>query len=179
MSNEDMKKENTVSFDKNEYPAIAKSITRMKQVEDRNKKRKEVDQHLDSKDYLITQVVSPDEIMSSGDSERQIQPKRTYKIVSLIELPTYITNMNKTIWEHPDLKEDLSNAEDIPFIEKKWGIKSYLSIQPLSVELEKQYVEASKDGFFKTWRIVQAENSDFINKRTDAQDSFGAESEEL
>jgi hypothetical protein len=177
MSNEDMKKENIVSFDKNEYPTIAKSITRMKEVADRNKQREEVDKHLDSKDYLITQVVSPDVIMSSGDSERQISPKKTYKIVSLIELPTYIVGMNKSIWEHPDLKEDLSNAEDIPFEEKKWGIKSHLTIQPFSEELEKQYLKTSKGDWFKTWREVQVESGDFINKRTDAQDSFGAESE--
>ena len=179
MSNEKTNKENIVSVDANKYPDIAKSIPREMQVADANAKTIRIDQHLNSKDYLVTMITSPDYVMSSNDLDRQVLPRRTYEIVSLYELPTLILSLNKPIWEHPNLKEDLSNEKDIPFKEKKWGIKSYMTIEPFTEELEKQYVQSSKDGFFKSWREVQIESGDFINKRTYHQDSYSAESEEL
>ena len=173
MSIEKTSEANTITVDVKEYPEIAQSIPRAKLLADRKKSNEERSQHLLSKDYLVTVITSPDKIMSSGDSERQIAPKRTNSIVSLSELPRLIANMNQPIWEHPKLKDDLSNAEDIPFEEKQWGIKSHMTIEPFTEELEKQYVQSSEQGFFKTWREVQKRNNDFISKE------LFTESEEL
>ena len=47
---------------------------------------------------------------------------------------------------------DHSNAEEIPFEEKKWGRYEEVIIEPFTEELEKSYVAGSKDGFFKMQR---------------------------
>jgi hypothetical protein len=74
--------------------------------------------------------------------------------VSLNEIEEYIRMMKRGFWEHPDLLDDRSNAEEIPHEEKKWGRYSNIVIEPLSAELEKSYLKASDEGFFKTHRQI-------------------------
>ena len=110
------------------------------------------DENLSRKDYLITAYKSGCKIMSFGDHDKMVSPRRFYADVSLNEIEEYIRMMKRGFWEHPDLLADKSNAEDIPFEEKKWGRYSNIVIEPLSEELEKSYLDASSKDFFKIHR---------------------------
>ena len=60
--------------------------------------------------------------------------------------------MKKCWWIHPDLKKGSKvKTKDIPFEEKQFGINDGDKIEPLSEELEKSYLKASKDGFFESY----------------------------
>jgi len=109
---------------------------------------------LNQKDYLITATTTGCEIMSLGKSERKIFPNQYYTTVSLNEIEEYIHRMKRGFWEHPDLLDDRSNADEIPHEEKKWGRYSNIRIEPLSEELEKSYLSASEEGFFKMHRQI-------------------------
>ena len=124
-------------------------------IEIRKKLVDELNEKLDSKDYIITVYSKGDEIMSSGDRERQISPRRTYKKVSLNELSKIIDGMGSSYWNHPDLKSDKSNASDIPFEEKNWGVDYDIVVEPLSEELEQNYLSASEKDFFKIQRRMK------------------------
>ena len=112
------------------------------------------DKRLNQKDYLITATTTGCEHMSFGKSERKIFPQLYRVTVSLNEIEEYIRMMKRGFWEHPDLLDDRSNAEEIPHEEKKWGRYSNIVIEPLSEELEKSYLKASDEGFFKTHRQI-------------------------
>ena len=112
------------------------------------------DKRLNQKDYLITATTTGCEHMSFGKSKRKIFPQLYRVTVSLNEIEEYIRMMKRGFWEHPDLLDDKSNAEEIPYEEKKWGRYSNIVIEPLSAELEKSYLKASDEGFFKTHRQI-------------------------
>ncbi len=66
--------------------------------------------------------------------------------------------MTRPFWQSKSnsLKDDLSNADEIDFEDKLWGINTRLVIEPLSKELEESYLDGSKKGFFETHRIMLA-----------------------
>jgi len=125
-----------------------------KQLEKWGGVRKDLEKTLDRKDYLITVFQCGDEIMSMGDVNKQVLPRRYYQNVSLSELGKILDKIHRGFWTHPDLKEDFSNEKKIPFEEKKWGIIYNIIIQPLSEKFESRYLEQSKKGFFKLHRMV-------------------------
>ena len=125
-----------------------------KQIEKWGRVRKDLKKTLDRKDYLITVYEVGDELMSMGDIDKQVLPRRYYQNVSLSELGKILEKIYMGFWTHPDLKEDFSNRKKIPFEEKKWGIISNIIVQPLSEEFESNYLKLSKEGFFKHHRMV-------------------------
>ena len=116
--------------------------------------QKKIKDNLERDDYLVSTFTIGCKVMSGGDFERQVLPKRNFAISSLEDIPKHINYMTNSFWEHPDLLEDGSNADDIPFEEKKWGIHTDVVISPLSEELEKEYIARSEDGSFETYRRV-------------------------
>ena len=121
---------------------------------DRNESKKqmeEINEKLKKKDYILTVYQSGHKGMSMGDYKRQIEYRRYWVVCSLEEIPEYIKSMKQPFWTH---EEGLSEKEikNYPFEEKKWGIHSNVIIEPLSEELEKNYLSASERGFFKNWR---------------------------
>ena len=125
-----------------------------KEIKEQQEQRDEINQLLNRKDYILTVYQTGDKAMSGGDFKRQVTTRRYYQSCSLEEIPSIIGSMKRSWWTHKDLKKDLSNADDIPFEEKKWGINTNVVIEPLSEELEKDYVGSSKLGFFKTHRHI-------------------------
>ena len=118
------------------------------------KKTDEIKERLKKKDYVLTVYQTGDEMMSNGNRERQVNPRRFYVVCSLEEIPEYIEYMKKPFWEHD---EGLSKKEikNYPYEKKKWGRYWNVIIEPLSEEKEKSYLSASKEGFFETWRSIQ------------------------
>ena len=116
--------------------------------------KQEIKENLYRKDYLLTIYKTGDPGMSHGNPDKQVLPSRSYACCSLDEIPNYINHMKSPFWEHPDLLDDLSNSEDIPFEEKVWGIYTDIVISPLSEELEKGYIARSEDGSIETYRRV-------------------------
>ena len=126
-------------------------------MEEHRKENDETKERLKKKDYVLTVYETGDEIMSNGDHEKQIYPNRFYAVCSLEEIPDYIKKMKTPFWTH---EKDLSKKEvkNYPFEKKKWGKYWKVIIEPLSEEMEKNYLSASKEGFFKTWRMIQEED---------------------
>jgi len=124
-----------------------------KQLEKMESIRKDLQKTLDRKDYLITVYQVGDELMSMGDIDKQVLPRRYYQNVSLSELGKILEKIYMGFWTHPDLKEDFSNRKKIPLEEKKWGIISNIIVQPLSEKFENRYLEQSKNDFFKLHRM--------------------------
>ena len=128
------------------------------------KHRKENDEtreRLKKKDYILTVYQTGERMLSHGDPERQVKSRRFYAVCSLEEIPEYIEYMKKPFWEHD---EGLSKKEikDYPYEKKKWGRNWNVVIEPLSEELEKNYLSASKDGFFESWRMIHQSESDEV-----------------
>ena len=119
--------------------------------------RKRLNETLNRKDYLITVYETGDKLFSHGDTKKEIMPRRYWEDVSLNELKEKLNKIHKGFWTHPDLNKDLSNAKDIPFEERKWGIIHNIIVEPFSEELEERYLRASKRGFFKSQRLVSEE----------------------
>ena len=119
--------------------------------------RKSLDEIMNRKDFLITVYECGDEVMSEGDVERQVLPRRYFERVSLNQLKDRLDKIYRGFWTHPELKEDFSNEKEIPFKEKKFGIVSNIFVEPLSENLEERYLRASKRGFFKSRRLVSEE----------------------
>ena len=119
--------------------------------------RKRLNETLNRKDYLITVYETGDKLFSHGDTKKEIMPRRYWENVSLNELKEKLNKIHKGFWTHPDLNKDLSNAKDIPFEERKWGIIHNIIVEPFSEELEKDYVKASENGFFKSQRLISEE----------------------
>ena len=116
--------------------------------------RKSLDETMNRKDFLITVYECGDEVMSEGDVERQVLPRRYFERVSLNQLKDRLDKIYRGFWTHPELKEDFSNEKEIPFKEKKFGIVSNIFVEPLSENLEERYLRASKRGFFKMKRYM-------------------------
>ena len=119
--------------------------------------RKQLEDTMNRKDFLITVYECGDEVMSEGDVDRQVLPRRYWEVVSLTELRKRLETIYRGFWTHPDLKEDFSNEKEIPFEEKKFGVVSNIFVEPLSEELEDRYLRASKRGFFKMKRYTFCE----------------------
>ena len=134
-----------------------------------NKQRKELAENLERKDYILTVYQSGDQVMSANDNERQVAPRRYFQRVSLLELSEILEHVNDGFWQHPDLKADKSNASEIPFKEKMFGIITNIVVMPLSEELEKTYVESSKKDFFKHQRMFYSRDisKDFSEQSKD------------
>ena len=120
-----------------------------------------IEEQLKKKDYILTVHQEGDKSMSRGDRERQVDTRRWYVVCSLEEIPEYINRMKTPFW-YPD--KDLSKKEikDYPFEKKKWGKYWDVIIEPLSEEMEKNYLSASKDGFFESWRMIHQSESDEV-----------------
>lgn len=121
-------------------------------LEEAGKQRDEINQKFHSKDYIVTIFQTGDKLMSLGEFEKQDTTRRFYQVCSLSDLPEVIGKMKRGFWSHPDLKEDLSNSKKIPQGEKKWGVYYSILIEPLTKEMEDEYLEKSKTGFFEHWR---------------------------
>ena len=117
------------------------------------KQSDDIEEQLKKKDYVLTVYQTGDDLMSSGDYERQVFPNRFYVVCSLEEIPEYIKWMKEPFWTH---EEGLSKKEikNYPYEKKKWGRYWNVIIEPLSEEMEKDYLSGSKDGFFESWRRI-------------------------
>ena len=98
--------------------------------------RKQLEDTMNRKDFLITVYECGDEVMSEGDVDRQVLPRRYFERVSLNQLKDRLDKIYRGFWTHPDLKEDFSNEKEIPFEEKKFGVVSNIIVSPLSKKLE-------------------------------------------
>ena len=126
------------------------------EIDKQEKQMDEIDERLKKKDYVLTIYQTGDEMMSNGNRERQVFPRRFYVVCSLEEIPEYINYMKRPFWEH---EKGLSKKEikNYPHEKKKWGRYWNVIIEPLSEEMEKNYLSASKDGFFESWRMIHEE----------------------
>ena len=143
------------------------NVTSMEEVKNKNeyeermkkwkKEKDEINKQLKKKDYVLTVYQKGDEMLSDGDSERQVLIQRSWVVCSLEEIPEYIEYMKKPFWIY---EKGLSKKEikNYPFEKKKWGIYYDLVIEPLSEELEKSYLSGSKEGFFETQRMIRDED---------------------
>ena len=127
---------------------------RMKEWE---KENDEINKQLKKKDYILTIYQTGDTGMSLGDYKRQVPPRRFYVVCSLEEIPEYISFMKQSFWIH---EEGLSKKEikNYPFKKKKWGRYWNVIIEPLSKDMEGNYLSGSKEGFFETWRMIRDED---------------------
>jgi hypothetical protein len=117
------------------------------------KQRDEIKERLKRKDYLITVRNSGAEMFQSY---KKMFPELYSVPCSLEEIPKYIEHMKTVFWTHPDLKKGSKvKAKDIPTEDKRWGITADIRIEPLDEKLEKEYVSASKDGFFEIERHLK------------------------
>ena len=124
------------------------------EIDKQEKQMDEINKRLKKKDYVLTVYQTGDKMMSNGNRERQVHPRRFYVVCSLEEIPEYINYMKQPFWEH---EEGLSEKEikNYPYEKKKWGRYWNVVIEPLSEEMEKSYLSGSKDGFFESWRIIR------------------------
>ena len=118
------------------------------------------DENLEKKDYILTIRQKGDPVLGGADQSRMVELRRYWKPASLTEVQEYIEMMKTGFWEHPDLDPNSGvDPDDIPFEEKKWGIIYDMTIEPLSEEKEKDYLSASKSGFFKKYRWFMEEKA--------------------
>ena len=124
------------------------------EIDKQEKQMDEIDERLKKKDYVLTIYQTGDEMMSNGNRERQVFPRRFYVVCSLEEIPEYINYMKQPFWTH---EKGLSKKEikNYPFEKKRWGRYENVVIEPLSEEMEKSYLSGSKDGFFESWRMIR------------------------
>ena len=121
---------------------------------ERLKQSNEIDERLKKKEYVLTVYQSGHHMMSCGEYERQVTPRRFWVNCSLEEIPEYIKLMKQPFWACPKglTKKEIKNY---PYENKKWGIYTNVVIEPFSEELEKSYLSASKKGFFESRRTSQ------------------------
>ena len=112
-----------------------------------------INEQLQRKDYILTVYQMGDKGLSNGDRERQVDMTNWYVVCSLEEIPNYIKKMKTSFWYPP---EGLSEKEkkDYPFEKKKWGRYLDVVIEPFSKDMEENYLNGSKEGFFERWREV-------------------------
>ena len=129
-------------------------------TEEQQKLKDEIDEQIDGineqlkkKDYILTVYQEGDKSMSRGDRERQVRMTNWYVVCSLEEIPNYIKKMKTSFWYPP---KGLSEKEkkDYPFEKKKWGRYLDVVIEPFSKDMEENYLNGSKEGFFERWREV-------------------------
>ena len=118
-----------------------------------HKERDVINERLKKKDYILTVYQRGDCMMSLGDHKRQVEPRRFFAICSLEEIPEYIKFMKQGFWTYKEEGLTKKEIKNYPHEKKKWGIYCNIIIEPLSEELEKSYLSASKKGFFEDWRI--------------------------
>ena len=149
---ETVNKENKIK-NKKKYQ-LTKEQQIQHEIDKQEKQMDEINKRLKKKDYVLTVYQTGDKILSHGKPERQVKSNRYYAVCSLEEIPEYIEYMKKPFWEHD---EGLSKKEikNYPHEEKKWGRNWNVIIEPLSEELEKNYLSGSKDGFFESWRMIR------------------------
>ena len=118
------------------------------------KQNDEINEQLKKKDYILTVYETGDEGMSFGELDKQIFPRRFYVVCSLEEIPHYIDYMKQPFWIH---EKGLSKKEikNYPYEKKRWERYEDVVIEPLSEEMEKDYLSGSKDGFFESWRSIR------------------------
>ena len=114
----------------------------------------EIEERLKKKDYVLTVCQTGDSSLSNGDREREVPIRRFYVVCSLEEIPEYIKYMKQPFWSH-DKNLTKKEIKNYPFEKKRWGRYTNVLIEPLSEEMEKDYVGSSKKGFFKSWRRIQ------------------------
>jgi hypothetical protein len=114
----------------------------------------EINERLKKKDYVLTVFQTGDISMSNGDHEREVTTRRFYVVCSLEEIPEYIQYMKQPFWSH-DKNLTEKEIKNYPSEKKRWGRYYNVVIEPLSEEMEKDYVGSSKNGFFKSWRRIQ------------------------
>ena len=122
------------------------------QLKKREEQRSEIDSNLKSKDYLLVVTQSGHPLF-----DKQVNPRRMYVYSSLEELPDHINFMKKPFFQHPDLKKDLSNADEVSYEEKEWGIYNNIKIFPLKKELQQEYNAMSESETIDTHRIILEE----------------------
>ena len=122
-------------------------------MEEHRKENDETKERLKKKDYILTVYQIGDKSLSNGDPERQVRMKNWYVVCSLEEIPNYIKKMKTSFWYPP---KGLSEKEkkDYPFEKKKWGRYLDVVIEPFSKDMEENYLNGSKEGFFERWREV-------------------------
>ena len=132
-----------------------KTKNKQDQYEERKKRFEEnlkrLDRCLNEKDYLITVCEVGNSLVSGGDREREVSPRRYYYPASLKEIAEVINQ--GTFWRSDDLKRGVP-AKDIAYEDKQWGMNVSITVEPLSEELEKSYLNASKEDFFKLQRLI-------------------------
>jgi hypothetical protein len=127
-------------------------------MEEGSKEQDEINQRLKQKDYLLTVCQTGDKFFSHGDSEREVEVRRFYKVCSLEEIPEVIGKMRKGFWTHPDLVDGMSKRKinKIPHEEKKWGIYFDIDITPLTKKKEEQFLKDIESGFLESWRDISS-----------------------
>jgi hypothetical protein len=115
----------------------------------------EIHKRMKEKDYILTIYTTGCSQMSRGDYEREIFPNIYYEVCSLEEIPEKIRCMKRPFWSPEE--EGLSKKEikNYPYEKKKWGRFMNIVIEPLSKELEENYIDGCKRGFFDTWRRMR------------------------
>ena len=114
----------------------------------------EINERLKKKDYILTVYQIGDKLMSGGDYEKQMRKYKFYVPCSLEEIPNYIKWMKEPFWIPEEKGLSKKEIKNYPFEKKKWGRYWNVRIEPLSEEMEKNYLSASKEGFFETWRRI-------------------------
>ncbi len=135
-------------------------MTTKKELHDRyDQHLVEIKERLKKKDYVLTVYQTGDFGMSNGNHEREVTSRRFWVVCSLEEIPEYIKYMKQPFWEH---ESSLSQKEikNYPSEKKRWGRYWNVVIEPLSEELEKNYLSGSKDGFFESWRRIHQRELD-------------------
>ena len=67
-------------------------------------------------------------------------------------------------WTHPMLKFTSTQEEKdaIPFEEKRWSVVYDFDVEPMTKELQDDYVERVKDGFFKNYRKIYGNSKEML-----------------
>ena len=136
-----------------------------KYIDELHLQRDLINEQLQRKDYILTVYQIGDKSLSNGDPERQVRMTNWYVVCSLEEIPEYIKYMKESFWTH---EKGLSKKEikNYPFEKKKWGKYRNVVIEPLSEEMEKSYLDGSKEGFFESWRLIRDDDEDEQNENS-------------
>ena len=137
-------------------------VKNKKDFDELMKQSDEINEQLKKKDYVLTVYQTGDEMMSLGHHERQVDVRRFWVVYSLEEIPEYINYMKTGFWTPEEQGLSKKEIKNYPHEKKKWGIYWNVRIEPLSEEMEKNYIGASKDGFFETWRRIHQSKSDEV-----------------
>ena len=111
----------------------------------------EIKERLKKKDYVLTVYQTGDFGMSNGNHEREVSTRRFWVVCSLEEIPEYIKYMKQPFWEHESSLTE-KEIKNYPSKKKRWGRYWNVVIEPLSEEMEKDYIGSSKLGFFESQR---------------------------